>query len=84
MMWNEIKTQKDADDLMIAFGGFHDGCLKEMKYISGEYVSENMSMLPINTKRDLSVIFQRQWKNPSTIEVLFSKLIRMNLSPRDE
>lgn len=83
-MWNIIKSQTDADNLMDVFGGFHDGCIKEMKYINGEYVSENMGMMPFNTKRELSVIFQHQSRDPSAIEVVFSKLIRMNLSPRDE
>ncbi len=83
-MWNVIVTQSDADNLIDIFGAFHDGCIKEMKYISGEYVSEDMRMYPLNSKRDLSVIFQRQSRNPCAIEVVFSKLIRMNLSPKDE
>ena len=83
-MWNVIQTQKDADNLINVFGGFHDGCIKEMKYISGEFVAENLSMMPNNIKRELSIIFQRQCEKPCAIEVIFSKLIRMNLSPRDE
>lgn len=83
-MWNVIQTQKDADNLINVFGGFHDGCIKEMKYISGEFVAENLSMMPFNTKRELCIIFQRQSDKPCAIEVIFSKLIRMNLSPRDE
>lgn len=83
-MWNIIQSQKDADNLLTAFGGFHDGCIKEIKYRSGEYVAENLSMMPYNTKRELCVIFQRQWEKSCVIEVIFSKLIQMNLSPRDE
>ncbi|WFR57106.1 hypothetical protein QA584_26415 [Anaerocolumna sp. AGMB13025] len=33
---------------------------------------------------ELSIIFQRQWEKPCVIEVIFSKLIQMNLSPSDE
>lgn len=83
-MWNEVKSQNDADALMELFGGFHDGCIKEMKYISGEYVNEELSMNLFNSLRDLYVIFQHQNRNPSTIEVVFSRLIRMNLAPQDE
>jgi hypothetical protein len=66
------------------FGNFHDGCLKELKYISGEYVAENLSMYPINSQRKLSVIFQRQRKSPSAIEIIFDGLIKLNLEPNDE
>jgi hypothetical protein len=83
-MWNVVKSQADADNLLKIFGGFHDGCIKEMKYVSGEYVNNKLGMMPFNTLRNLNVIFQRQCANPSSIEIVFSKLIRMNLSPRDE
>lgn len=56
---------------MYRMGSFHDSCLKEMKYISGAYVDEELSMLPVNSKRMLSVIIQRQFENPSAIELQF-------------
>ncbi len=83
-MWRIIQSQEDADNLLNTFGRFHDGCIKEIKYISGEYVAENLSMMPFNTKRELCVVFQRQCDSPCVIEVIFSKLIQMNLLPRDE
>lgn len=81
MEWTEIKSSEDAEDLLNKFGGFHDGCIKEIKYISGEYVGENLSMMPFNGLRRLSVIFQRQWKDPRAIEMIFEGLKRMNLAP---
>lgn len=84
MNWNELKTQKDINKLLDLFGYFHDACLKELKYISGEYVAENLSMNPINTQRKLSVIFQRQYQSPSVIEMVFEGLIKLNLEPNDE
>lgn len=84
MNWNELKTQKDINTLLDLFGYFHDGCLKELKYISGEYVGENLSMWPINSQRKLSVIFQRQSENLSVIEIIFEGIIKLNLEPNDE
>lgn len=84
MNWNELNTQDDINTLLETFGYFHDGCIKELKYISGKYVTENLSMYPINSQRILSVIYQRQGRNPSVIEVVFEGLIKLNLEPNDE
>lgn len=83
MNWNVIETQEDIDKLMNDYGYFHDGCIKELKYISGGYVDENLSMSPINSLRNLSIIFHRQYKNPSAIEMIFEGIQKMNLEPSD-
>ena len=31
--WNEIITDKDLIDLLKLYNGFHDCCLKELRYI---------------------------------------------------
>ena len=59
-MWNEIANEKDLNSFMDTMHGFHDSCLKELKYISGAYVNEELRMFPINKQRKLSVIIQRQ------------------------
>ena len=82
--WHVIKSKTDINDLLNVFGSFHDGCLKELKYISGEFVDHSLSMNPINTKRCLSVIFQRQYHDPSVIEIIFDPIIRLNLAPVSE
>ena len=61
-MWNEIANEKDLNSFMDTVCGSHDSCLKELKYISGAYVNEELSMLPINNQRALSMIIQRQFK----------------------
>ena len=33
--------------------GFHDSCLKELKYISGAYVNEKLSMIPVNKQKNI-------------------------------
>ncbi|MCL2354782.1 MAG: hypothetical protein FWC68_02680 [Oscillospiraceae bacterium] len=82
--WIEIKNNEDIESLMKLYGGFHDGCIKEIRYISGMCVGENLSMNPINNKRDVYILFQRQFKDPSTIEMLFEKIDCLYLNPRSE
>jgi len=82
--WTEIRNQEDIDKLMYDFGGFHDGCLKELRYLSGEYVNKDLSMYPLNSERNIYAIFQRQWKNPSVVEMVFEGVECMTLNPRNE
>lgn len=45
---------------MQEFVGFHDSCIKEIKYVSGCYVDRERSMQPINSIRKVEVVFQSQ------------------------
>lgn len=83
-MWNEIKNQDDLKNFMNMLYGFHDSCIKEFKYISGAYVDKNLSMYPVNSQRVLSIIIQRQFENPSVIEMEFIRLKHLNMFPVDE
>ena len=83
-MWNRVLDKKGVTELNKIFGGFHDSSIKEMRYISGAYVSEDLSMLPINKKRNLYVIFQRQAENPAVIEILFEGVSCLHLCPLDQ
>lgn len=60
-MWNKVSTQVELDDFIAKFLGFHDSCIKEIKYTSGAFVNENLSMHPLNDKRKLTVIIERQF-----------------------
>ena len=80
MEWNIIETQDDIDFLLKVFNDFHDSCIVSMQYKSGAYVDKsNFSMNPINTERTLSLTFHSQFKNCSAIELVFDKLIKLNL-----
>lgn len=83
-MWNEINNQNDMDLFMEEMYGFHDSCIKEFKYLGGAYVEEELSMYPINEQRVLSLIIQRQFKDPSVLEMQFIGLQRLNFFPIDE
>lgn len=83
-MWNEITTEKELNNFLDVMCYFHDSCLKEIKYISGAYVNEKLSMIPVNDKRILSAIIQRQFENPSVVEMQFAGLKYLKLFPSDE
>ena len=80
-MWNEIITQSDIDNLMKKYGHFHDSCVKEMKYLSGAFVDPDLSMYALSDKRILKILIQRQYREPTTIELEFSGLIKLSLPP---
>lgn len=83
-MWNEIIDKKDIQNFMNKVGFFHDSCIKEMRYYSGAYVDDDLAMYPINDKRILNVIIQRQFEELSMIELQFIGLKYLNLFPTDE
>lgn len=83
-MWNEINTEDDLVGFMDKVCYFHDSCIKEMKYFSGAYVNEKLEMYPINNRRILRVVLQRQFDDISMIEMEFEGLKYLNLVPNDE
>ena len=83
-MWNEIRNEQDIRDFMDRVYAFHDSCIKEMHYVSGAYVNANLGMHPLNDRRVLNVIIQRQFEDVSMIEMEFAGLKYLNLSPTDE
>ena len=82
-MWKTINNESELKDFMQLMCNFHDSCIKEMRYLSGAYVQENLSMYPYNNERALKVIIQRQERNPCSIEMEFTGLLKMNLFLED-
>ena len=56
-MWNKINTEQELDNFLELCGGFHDCCLKELRYISGAFVNQNLGMYPINDQRKLYILY---------------------------
>lgn len=83
-MWNEIFNDSEIDKFMKKVCWFHDSCIKEIKYISGAYVNKELSMYPLNNRRILNIIIQRQFDELSTIEMEFVGLNFLKLFPTDE
>ena len=69
--WNEITDENSLKEFMERVSFFHDSCIKEMHYLSGAYVNENLDMYPVNDRRILRVIIQRQYEEDSMIEMEF-------------
>ncbi len=82
--WSDIHTEADLNKFLETYGGFHDCCLKELRYVSGAYVQENLWMHPVNDQRKLYLLLQRQSESNSVLELEFSGLMKMNLQPNDE
>lgn len=83
-MWEIIHTNGEILKFMESVCYFHDSCIKEINYISGAYVSENLSMHPLNDRRVLRVVIQRQYEKNSMIEMEFQGLKYLKLFPVDE
>lgn len=83
-MWSEITNQDELKNFMELTGGFHDSCLKEFRYTSGAFVDKDLSMYPVNNQRVLKVIIQRQFNNPSALEMEFIGLKHLSMFPADE
>lgn len=83
-MWESISNNNDISRFMEKVFWFHDSCIKEMNYISGAYVDNNISMFPLNNRRILRVIVQRQSEENSMIEMEFQGLKCLKLIPIDE
>lgn len=80
-MWQEISTDKDLHHFMEKVCFFHDSCIKEIKYTSGAYVNSDLTMHPLNDRRILRVIIQRQFEDNSMIELEFAGLNFLKLFP---
>lgn len=80
-MWNEIHTEKDLTNFMERVCFFHDSCVKEMKYLSGAYVNQELGMYPVNASRTLNIILQRQFEDIPMIEMEFGGLKYLKLFP---
>ncbi len=83
-MWETIGTNDEILKFMERVCNFHDSCIKEMSYVSGAYVDVNLSMYPLNNRRVLRVLIQRQCEKDSVIELEFQGLKCVRLFPVDE
>lgn len=85
MNWNELKEESEIRELLEDFGYFHDGCLKEMHMWTETYVDENLTMAaPSGLDTNVKLLFQRQFKNPSAIELWFEGVTGIHILPTPE
>ena len=78
--WKEIKEDKDIETLLQSYGDFHDGCLREVHIVTKESVDSKLSM-SFDGRLTATLLFQRQYKNPTVIELKFEDLGQFNFNP---
>jgi hypothetical protein len=82
MEWTEVKTPDDARSLMDVFGNFHDSCIREAHLSTDHWVSRDLSMSCAgHLDNKIRFLIQRQFRNPSAIELFFDHVTRFNLVP---
>src|SRR5580704_1157240 len=83
--WSPITTQSDIGNLLNVFGGFHDGCLREAHVWTEHYVNSDLNMKctgDLDTR--IRLLIQRQFKEPSAIELFFEQVITFHLQSSAE
>ncbi|WP_460619477.1 hypothetical protein [Hymenobacter ruber] len=75
--WFTLSNQQDIDLLMQVFGRFHDSCIKQVLISTREYVAKDLSM-GFDNIPTVKILFQRQFRNTSVIEISFEEVEEMN------
>ncbi|WP_071395091.1 hypothetical protein [Bacillus tuaregi] len=82
MNWVEVINNKDIEEVLDKFGYFHDSCLKELYMWTDSYVGENLSMgMSPELDTNVRILFQRQYNDPSAIELLFEGVTQFHIVP---
>lgn len=72
-------TQKDIDDLLDTYGGFHDACIVSVNFVSGTYVDRTKTMhFDGFASYTLNIVFHSQWSDYA-LELHFAGLRRLHL-----
>ena len=82
-MWTELKNEEELAAFMRLVCGFHDSVLKELSYVSGANVDEDLNMHPVDDKACLRILIQRQDEAMPALELEFSGLQELRLYPTD-
>ena len=80
-MWNKISNSKSIYEFMTKIHNFHDSCIKEIRYISGAWVDEELSMFPLNNINSVDIVFQRQYEDPCALVMRFADIDVLHLAP---
>jgi hypothetical protein len=82
MEWRRVVSEADVEELLSAFGGFHDSCLREVHVWTEHYVSEDLSMAcPGHLDSHVRMLFQRQARPICGLELLFHQVFGFRYSP---
>ena len=78
--WQELSTPEQIQRLMDLFGNFHDGCVREIHVATGHSVAANLSMA-VDWRTTVHMLVQRQHVNPSAVELRFTEVVGLRVSP---
>ncbi|OEH94195.1 hypothetical protein [Bacillus solimangrovi] len=85
MNWTLVEDKQNLEELSKTFGFFHDSCIKELYMWTGSYVNENLSMnVPSEFSTNVRILFQRQYRNPSAIELVFEGVTQFHITPQGD
>ena len=83
--WIPLTSQADLDQLTLTFGDFHDGCLREVHIWTESFVDTEMRMsVASDLDTRVRLLIQRQWRDPSAIELLFEEVTTLHLRPSQQ
>jgi hypothetical protein len=85
MEWRRVVSEADVEELLSAFGGFHDSCLREVHLWTEQYVSEDLSMTcPSHLDSHVRMLFQRQARPCCGLELMFHEVLGFRVAPSPE
>jgi hypothetical protein len=80
-VWSPVTNQAEVDQLQQQFNGFHDSVISEMKFGADNFVDPTQLSLTLCRHTFLRVLFQRQSRTVSCIEVVFRDLYGFTVTP---
>lgn len=80
--YGEISTITELEAFIARVGGFHDGVIKEMHWVNHDFIRPDLSMMS-NRGACARILIQRQWENPSAVELRLFEILRITLDTRD-
>lgn len=85
MEWKKLQNTDDVENMLKIFGYFHNSCLKELHMWNEHFVDDDLSMSVSGyLDHKVRILFQRQARNPSSIELMFEQATQMHVLPGPE
>lgn len=77
-MWHNIYTNKDIEQMLEMFGGFHDACIRTVSYDSGLYVDDNLYIN--DTQSSIEILFERQSESNKKLCIRFTNVLEFSIN----
>ena len=77
--WKNVDNKDDINNLLEEFAGFHDSCIVQLYYETGNYVTKDYAMVfSTPDEYKLHIILQSQW-NDLAVDLCCIGVRRMNI-----